>query len=78
MLGEQLGEEKGKVLVRRVLSSEGGPKIEVSVQSTGKLLGIETRSNVTYTAIIRPDGSLYAEGQGIMIGKKDRELQRSW
>ncbi len=69
MLGEQIGEEKGKVQVRRVLSSEGGPKIEVSVQSTGKLLGVETRTNVTYTAVIRPDGSLYGEGQGIVIGK---------
>ena len=69
MLGEQLGEETGKVVVRRILPSDGGPKIEVSVQSTGKLLGIETRSMVTYTASMRPDGSVYGEGQGILMGK---------
>ena len=69
MLGEQLGEETGKVIVRRILPSDGGPKIEVSVQSTGKLLAIETRSMVTYTASMRPDGSVYGEGQGIFMGK---------
>jgi hypothetical protein len=39
MLGEQIGEESGKVTSRRVLSIDGGAKVEVSLQSTGKLLG---------------------------------------
>ena len=69
MLGEQIGEETGKVMVRRVISVDGGTKVEVTVQSTGKLLGIETRNNVTYLAGIRPDGSLYGEAQGLVIGK---------
>ena len=69
MLGEQIGEETGKVMVRRVISVEGGTKVEVTVQSTGKLLGIETRNNVTYLAGIRPDGSLYGEAQGLVVGK---------
>jgi hypothetical protein len=69
MLGEQIGEESGKVTVRRVISVDGGVKIEVTAQSTGKLLGIETRSNVTYVAGIRPDGSLYGEAQGLVVGK---------
>jgi len=69
MLGEQIGEETGKVMVRRVISVEGGTKVEVTVQSTGKLLGIETRNNITYWAGIRPDGSLYGEGQGLVVGK---------
>jgi len=69
MLGEQIGEESGKVLVRRVISVDGGTKVEVSVQSTGKLLGVEIRSNVTYTAGIRPDGSLYGEAHGLVVGK---------
>jgi hypothetical protein len=34
-------------MVRRVISVDGGTKVEVTVQSTGKLLGIETRGNVT-------------------------------
>ena len=69
MLGEQIGEETGKVLVRRVISVDGGTKVEVTVQSTGKLLGIETRNNVTYCAAIRPDGSVFGEAQGLVAGK---------
>jgi len=68
MLGEQIGEEKGEVMARRVLSIDGGPKVEVSFQSTGKLLGVETRSTVTYWAGVRPDGSLYGEAQGLIAG----------
>ena len=69
MLGDQIGEETGKVIVRRVLPGEGRPKVEVSVQASGKLLGVETRSMVTYTATVRADGSVYGEGQGIVTGK---------
>ena len=69
MLGEQVGEETGKVLGRRVLPGDGSPKVEVSFQTTGKLLGIDTRNMGTYTACIRADGSLYGEGQGITMGK---------
>jgi hypothetical protein len=69
MLGEQIGEEQGKVISRRVLSVDGGTKMEVSLQSTGKLLGVETRSTTTYWAGIRPDGTLYGEAQGLVLGK---------
>jgi hypothetical protein len=69
MLGEQIGEETGKVIGRRVLSVDGGPKVEVSLQSTGKLLGVETRSTITYWAGVRPDGTLYGEAQGLVVGK---------
>jgi hypothetical protein len=69
MLGEQIGEETGKVIVRRVISVEGGTKVEVTTQSTGKLLGVETRNTVTYCAGIRPDGSLYGEANGLIVGK---------
>jgi hypothetical protein len=68
MLGEQIGEETGKVIARRVLSTDGGAKVEVSLQSSGKLIGVEFRSTVTYWAGIRPDGSLYGEAQGLVVG----------
>ena len=69
MLGKQIGAEKGKVISRRVLSVDGAPKVEVSFQSTGKLLGVETRGTVTYWAGVRPDGTLYGEAQGLVVGK---------
>jgi hypothetical protein len=69
MIGEQIGEETGKVMARRVLSVDGGTKVEVSLQSTGKLLGVQTRSTVTYWAGVRPDGSLYGEAQGLVVGQ---------
>jgi hypothetical protein len=69
MLGEQIGEETGKVTVRRVISVDGGTKVEVTTQSTGKLLGVETRNSVTYVAGIRADGTLYGEAQGLVVGK---------
>jgi len=69
MLGEQIGEETGKVMVRRVISVDGGTKVEVTTQSTGKLLGVETRNTVTYRAGTRPDGSLYGEAHGLVVGK---------
>jgi hypothetical protein len=77
MLGEQIGEETGKVLTRRVLSVDGGAKVEVSLQSTGKILGVETRGNVTYCAGIRPDGSLYGEAQGLIIGKDEQATYKA-
>src|SRR5262249_52886808 len=69
MLGEQIGEENGRVTVRRVISVDGGTKVEVTVQGTGKLLGVETRNEITYCAAIRPDGSLYGEALGLVMGK---------
>jgi hypothetical protein len=68
MLGEEIGEESGTVMSRRVLSVDGGAKVEVSLQHTGKLLGVATRSTITYWAGVRPDGSLYGEAQGLVVG----------
>ena len=68
MLGELIGEEKGKVTARRVLTTDGGGKVEVNFQSSGRILGVETRGTVTYWAGVRPDGSLYGEAQGLIQG----------
>ena len=70
MLGEKIAEGTGKVLVRRVLKSEGaGPKMETSFQSTGFLAGIEMREAGTYVAAVRADGTLFGEGQGVAMSK---------
>lgn len=66
MLGDVLGESKGRRIVRRVLSSDP-LRVEVSFEDTGTMLGIATTGMGTYTSEGRPDGSLYGEGQGVMI-----------
>lgn len=67
MLGEQIGESKGKVTSQRVLPSDSGPKMETSFQTQGSLLGVGTNETGTYWSRMRPDGSLYGEGQGILM-----------
>lgn len=66
MLGELLGENRGKRLVRRVLAANP-PTVEVSFEESGKFLGIATTGFGTYESVIRPDGSIYGEGQGLMM-----------
>ena len=70
MLGDKIGEEKGRMTGRRVLPAEGyGPKIEVSFESEGTLLGVASNGLGTYLSALRPDGTLSGEGQGIVMGK---------
>jgi hypothetical protein len=68
MLGDKLGEEIGKVTVRRVLPSEGaGPMMETSFQAEGSILGVAHRTTGTYSSVMRPDGTLFGSGQGILM-----------
>jgi hypothetical protein len=68
MLGEKIGDESGKVTGQRVLSNPGGgPKMETSFKSMGVTLGMPMANTGTYTAVMRPDGTLYGEGQGIAM-----------
>ena len=66
MLGEQIGETKGRRLVRRVISIDP-PTAEVSFEDTGQMLGIPTTGMGTYTSTIRPDGSVFGHGQGLSM-----------
>jgi hypothetical protein len=71
MLGEKIGGEAGKVTSQRVLPNPGGgPKMETSFQATGTLLGVSETDTGTYWAVVRPDGTLYGEGQGVVMGKE--------
>ncbi len=69
MLGEKIGQEKGKVIVRRVLPTTGNPRVEVSFESTGALVGVNVKNMGTYCSEVRPNGTLYGEGQGIARGE---------
>lgn len=66
MLGNQIGETKGKRLVRRVLSVDP-PTAEVSFEDAGQMLGFKTTGMGTYTSTIRPDGSILGHGQGMSM-----------
>ena len=66
MLGDQIAETRGKRTGRRVLP-DAGAKVEVSFESTGKLLGFDVAEIGTYWAVTRSDGTLYGEGQGVVI-----------
>jgi hypothetical protein len=70
MLGNKIGEASGTVSARRVLpSSGGGPSIETSFTSTGKLLGVDIREVATYSSTMRQNGTLLGSGQGIIMGR---------
>lgn len=66
MLGNQIGEDKGKVTGERVLDANG-PKIEVSFSATGKYVGIDITNAVTYWSVPVAENILYGEGQGVIM-----------
>lgn len=68
MLGELICELRGKRTARRVLSTDGGGfRVEVSFEDSGKLLGVEANDIGTYSSASKPDGTLYGEGQGVLL-----------
>ncbi len=66
MLGDQIGEETGKITGFRVLDA-AGPKAEISIRTQGKILGLDYQGRTTYTSEIQPGGFLFGEGQGIYM-----------
>jgi hypothetical protein len=66
MLGEKISETKGKRLVRRVISVDP-PTAEVSFEDSGHVLGVAVTGMGTYTSVVRLDGSIFGDGQGLMM-----------
>jgi len=66
MLGELIGETRGKRIVRRILPDG---KVEVSFEEAGTFLGAAATGFGTYWAEVRPDGTLFGEGQGVVMTK---------
>jgi hypothetical protein len=75
MLGEQLGDESGQITGLRVLPGEGSPRVEVSFTATGIFLGAQATDMGTYVSVTQPDGTLFGEGQGILM-TDDGEMAR--
>jgi hypothetical protein len=68
MLGELISEAKGRRTGRRVITGPGAaPRVEVSFEDDGKLFGADAHTIGTYWSEVRPDGTLYGEGQGVII-----------
>jgi len=66
MIGEQIGETKGKRLVRRVTSADP-TTVEVTFEDSGQMLGVATKGLGTYTSVVGLDGSISGEGQGLSL-----------
>jgi hypothetical protein len=73
MLGEQLGELKGKITGRRVLHVTNGPTLEINVAREGKLKGVEVAELLTYSTTRTSDGSWFGRGQGVTMTKDGTE-----
>ena len=69
MIGAQIEEGRGKRTGRRLIATQPSVKVEASVEETATLLGVEGTSIITYTAHIKPDGSLDGEGEGIFLSQ---------
>ena len=68
MLGEKLGEEHGQMTALRVLPpGPHGPRVEVSFQANGSVLGLTAMDVGTYVSTARPDGTMFGEGQGVLM-----------
>ena len=73
MLGEQIYQGKGKRIVRRIVSTEP-PRVEVTFEGTGKILGEDAVEIATYSSGFRPDGTLYGEGAGVLMTSKGDQI----
>lgn len=69
MLGEKLGELKGRITGTRILPGDDYRyvKMEVSIEEQGSILGMAVTDVGTFVSYARSGGQLYAEGQGIMV-----------
>lgn len=65
MLGELIGESKGKRSARRVVAIEPVYKVEVSFEDVTTILGVTGMNIGTYVSVPKPDGSLNGVGEGV-------------
>lgn len=69
MLGERIGEEKGRVTTRRILEGDDYRyvKMEITFEAEITIFGIKGMDMGTYTIFERIPGQLYGEGRGIIM-----------
>jgi hypothetical protein len=68
MLGEKIGEGKGRTTSQRVTDVEGGvAEVETTFETTGTLLGVENRELGTYWSVTAPGGGMQGHGHGVQF-----------
>ena len=69
MLGDKLGEEHGRITMRRVLPGQDYRyvQMEISIETEVTVLGVQGQNIGTYTVWERIPGQMYGEGQGIIM-----------
>ena len=66
MLGEQIAQLKGKIMVQRVLDAQG-PTMETSVSASGSVKGTQVNETLTFMAKPTSPGVLQGVGQGVLM-----------
>src|SRR5262245_36210566 len=66
MLGDLIGEEQGKITGLRVLEAGGNAKVEVTIKTNVKILGLDGNNLGSYFSAVQPGGFVYGEEQGII------------
>jgi hypothetical protein len=69
MLGEVIGELKGKITGQRVLSVDG-PRMETSISASGNLMGTQVTETLTYVATRTSKGVIHGIGNGAIMSKE--------
>ena len=79
MLGDKIGEERGKVTGRRALKGDEPRylKLEISFEAQATLYGVPCMSLGTYEVFERVPGQLYGVGQG-MVRTQDGSEGAIW
>ena len=66
-LGNLILDQTGSITEVRELSNDAaGIKNEIKLTVKGTIRGVAETTHWTYTALARPDGSVYGEGTGVM------------
>jgi hypothetical protein len=75
MIGDMIGELTGKVVSQRVIRRHHNElKIEKSMESKGKILGMDVTFISTVKFRERPQGGMYVDGNGIMMTMKGEKV----
>jgi hypothetical protein len=66
MLGDNVRNVTGKVMLRQVLpGASGAARTETRQRVSGTLVGVEYQDMSTYESEVRPDGTVFGTGQGV-------------